>query len=168
MAKNLEIKCRLNNFNSVNKRINSIRGVIYTREYQTDIYYKVKTGRLKLRIINNEKGVLIHYQRPENKSRRISHYILSETKSHKELDEILRSQFDVLIIVRKQRDICLNKNIRIHLDNVKGLGKFLEIEVIYKNLSMAKKQMDILISYLGLIEKDFIKASYSDLLINKK
>jgi len=168
LGSNLEIKCRLDNFRFVKKRISEIKEIVFLREKQFDVYYKVKKGRLKLRIINDERGNLIFYERKEKTSKRISNYLISETKSFKELDEILRSQFGVLAIVHKERDIYLDNNIRIHLDSVKGLGKFLEIEIIYENPIKAKKQMEQLIAALGLNEKDFIKASYSDLLINKK
>jgi len=138
----------------------------FLKEKQIDVYYKVTQGRLKLRIINNKRGNLIFYERKEKTSKRISNYFISETKSFKELDKILRSQFEVLAIVHKQRDIFLENNTRIHLDTVKGLGKFLEIEVVYKDIVKAKKQMEQLIASLGLNEEDFIKESYSDLLIN--
>ncbi len=167
MATNLEIKCRLNNFRFVRKRISEIKRIVCLKEKQTDVYYNVKKGRLKLRIINNERGNLVFYERREKTSRRISNYLISETESFKELDEILRSQFEVLAIVHKQRNIFLQNNIRIHLDTVKGIGKFLEIEVVYKDIVKATKQMEKLIATLGLYEKDFIKESYSDLLINK-
>jgi len=168
LESNLEIKCRLDNFRFVKNRISEINGIILLREKQIDVYYKVTKGRLKLRIINDERGNLIFYERKEKTSKRISNYLISETKSFKELDEILRSQFEVLAIVHKERDIYLDNNIRIHLDTVKGLGKFLEVEVIYKNIIRARKQMKQLIAALGLNEKNFIKASYSDMLINKK
>jgi len=167
LARNLEIKCRLDNFKIVRKRILEIKRFAFLNEIQVDVYYKIKKGRLKLRIINSERGSLIFYERKEKTSKRISNYLISETESFKELDAILRRQFEVLGIVHKKRDIYLENNIRIHLDSVKGLGKFLEIEVVYESLIKAKKQMEQLIVALGLDEKDFIKASYSDLLINK-
>ncbi|MEO6695490.1 MAG: class IV adenylate cyclase [Ignavibacteria bacterium] len=168
MASNLEIKYKLDDFRSVRRRISKIRDLVCSKEIQEDIYYKVKSGRLKLRIINNETGHLIHYIRVEKSSKRISRYEISKTSSFKELDSILRSQFQILTIVKKNRIIFTKENIRLHLDTLKDLGKFLEIEIIYKNISKARKQMEELICLLKLNEKNFIKTSYSDLLIKQK
>lgn len=168
MAKNLEIKCRLNSFDPVKIKIDKLPGFKFHKEKQTDIYYKVKNGRLKLRIINDKTANLIFYRRNENSSKRVSEYFISQTVNFKELDLILRSQFNVLVTVTKDREIFIRNNFRIHLDKVKGLGKFLEIEVIFGSLVQARKQLKKLISELGLDENSFVKVSYSDLLINKK
>ena len=166
MKKNYEIKCELSDRKTVELIINSVKGYSHSVEKQTDIYYKADTGRLKLRIINDTEGSLIFYDRGEKTGKRISKYIISKTKDHKELDSILRKQFKVLVIVNKKRDIYIHKNIRVHIDTIKGLGRFLEIEIIYENLSKAKEQMKELISKFQLNENKFIKGSYSDLLIN--
>ena len=104
----------------------------------------------------------------KSKGKRISKYIISQTENFKELDLILRKQFKVLVSVVKKREIFILKNIRFHLDNVKTLGKFLEIEIVYNNFSKAKVQMNELIAMLNLDEKIFIKKSYSDLLLKNK
>ncbi|MEZ4689923.1 MAG: class IV adenylate cyclase [Ignavibacteria bacterium] len=164
MKKNLEIKLQLESASqiiSIRKSLNN-----YTRsiEKQTDIYYKVKKGRLKLRIINEKEGNLILYDRAEKKGKRISHYTISGTKDFRELEYILTRQFDILIKVIKKREIYILNNVRVHLDKVSGLGNFLEIEIIYSDLLKAKKQMAQLTDLLKLDETKFIKNSYSDLL----
>ena len=166
MKKNYEIKCKLDNYKNIKELAGSLN-FSYTVEKQVDIYYKVKSGRLKLRIINDKEANLIYYNRAERSNKRISHYIISKTNDFKELDNILRKQFEVLITVEKVREIYINKNIRIHLDRVKKLGSFLEIEIIYGNLAKAKKEMKGLIQFLKLNENTFIRNSYSDLLNNK-
>lgn len=168
MNKNYEIKCKLNAPNEIKKYLVNINNCNYTFENQTDIYYKVNNGRLKLRIINDRIGNLIFYDRREKTNKRISKYLISTTNNFKELDEILRKQFEVLVSVHKKRNIFIMDNIRAHVDYVKNLGTFLEIEIIYKDFSKARMQMKGIISYLNLNEKDFIKESYSDMLINKK
>lgn len=168
MGKNFELKCKLNDIASFKRRNTCLSEFDRTIEEQVDIYYKVKTGRLKLRIINNTIGNLIFYERNESTNIRISKYIISKTIDFVELREILNKQFRVLVTVIKQRQIFLKDNIRIHLDTVKGLGKFLEIEIIYSNFQKARKQMEEIIFLLNLNENNFINVSYSDLLIKKK
>lgn len=168
MKKNYEIKCKLANYKKIKELAGSLKKLSYSVEKQVDIYYKVKSGRLKLRIINDKEANLIYYNRAERSNKRISQYIISKTNDFKELDGILRNEFKILISVTKIREIYFNKTIRIHLDRVKKLGNFLEIEIIYVNLTKAKKEMKELIHFLKLNENTFIKNSYSDLLINKK
>lgn len=164
MNKNFEIKIKLENAGHITSIRKSLKNYKPSVEKQTDIYYKVSKGRLKLRIINDKEGSLILYYRAEAKGKRISNYIISKTRDYTELDSILTKQFGVLVRVTKSREIYIHKNVRVHLDTVKGLGKFLEIEIIYKDLNSARKQMKGLITLLDLDEKKFIKNSYSDLL----
>ncbi|MDQ3019918.1 MAG: class IV adenylate cyclase [Bacteroidota bacterium] len=167
MNKNYEIKCRVENYREIKDLIVRFKKFSYSTEKQTDIYYKVNAGRLKLRIINNRSGSLIFYNRDEQSNKRISKYIISDTNCFSELDAILGKQFKVLVKVNKRREIYVYKNIRIHLDSIKELGKFLEVEIIYNNLASAKLQMKEVISKLKLSKAGFIKNSYSDLLIKK-
>jgi predicted adenylyl cyclase CyaB len=166
LKKNYEIKCRIDDRKKVTEIKKALSKYKHSIEKQTDIYYKTSNGRLKLRIIDDTSGSLIQYNRAEKKNKRISKYTISKTKDFRELDFILKKQFDTLVTVIKKRDVYINKNVRVHLDKVKNLGSYLEIEIIYERLSDAKKQMQELITKLELDETKFIKESYSDLLIN--
>lgn len=167
LKKNYEIKCRIEDRGSIENIKKALSKYKHTTEKQTDIYYKTGDGRLKLRIINDTDGSLIQYNRAEKKNKRISKYTISKTKDFKELDYILRKQLEVLVFVTKVREIFIHENIRVHIDNVKGLGRFLEIEIIYTELAKAECEMKKLITQLKLDERKFIKESYSDLLINR-
>lgn len=158
----------MSSFTGIRKILDSCTDYVKAAENQRDIYYKVKKGRLKLRIINEKSSCLIFYRRNEKSGKRVSNYEISFTDNFKELDFILRQEFKVLVTVIKKREIYFNNNIRIHLDRVKRLGNFLEVEIIYDDLDKAKFQMKEIISLLKLAETEFIKTSYSDLLINIK
>lgn len=168
MKKNLEIKYKPGNLIEISYITGLLKNYSHTTEKQTDIYYKTVRDRLKLRIINETEGSLILYNRAEKKNKRISKYTISKTKDFRELDFILRKQFRVLVTVIKKREIYIRKNIRVHIDTVKGLGKFIEIEIIYDDISKAKDIMNNLVTELNLDENKFIKVSYSDLLINRR
>ena len=170
MPKNYEIKIFVKSIENIRKAARKLvtnKTYRHFKESQKDIYYKTGKDRLKLRIINNETGNLIFYDRKERNKKRVSNYIISETKNFKELDEILKKLFDIFVVVDKEREIFVYDNIRIHLDKVKKLGSFLEIEIIYDSFKEAKKNMNELIGYFNLDEKDFIKESYSDMLIRE-
>lgn len=174
MPKNYEIKFPVENYNQIKKKALSLRGKFQSQnhysESQKDFYYKIKKARLKLRVINNNFGSMIYYDRPEEESKRISEYLLVRTKDHNELKKTLDNLFEELVTVAKKREIFIYDNIRIHLDKVKNLGAFLEFEIIFSSIEKAKKQMKEMIDHFGLDENKFIKNSYSDLLIkeNKK
>ncbi len=169
MNKNYEIKIPVKDIEEFKKAARKfLKNKTYKHfiEHQKDIYYKIDAGRLKLRIINDKTGDLIYYERKEYNKKRISNYIISATNNYKELDEILRKFFDIFTIVDKRREIYTFENVRIHIDKVKELGSFIEIEIIYDSLIEAKKMMNMLVSYFSLNENEFIKDSYSDLLIH--
>jgi adenylate cyclase class 2 len=137
-------------------------------ESQKDIYYNVSKGRLKLRIIDGKRGTLIFYERKEKTGKRISNYLLAETGNPAELDNIMRKLYKVLVIVNKKREIYIANNVRIHVDKVRGLGNYLEFEIIFNSIREAKKTMTELITLFGLKENTFIKSSYSDLLLKEQ
>jgi predicted adenylyl cyclase CyaB len=172
MRQNYEIKAKIFNYDIAKWKamafIKKFKDRHHDFQSQRDIYYKIKGKRLKLRIINNEIGNLILYDRDESSSKRISKYLIADTENPAEMDKILRNFFDVLLVVDKKREIFIAENIRIHLDKVKGLGNFIEFEVIFNSFRKAKKTMNDLIEYFELIEAGFFKSSYSDLLLKKK
>ncbi|MFA5403824.1 MAG: class IV adenylate cyclase [Ignavibacteria bacterium] len=173
MRKNFELKVKLSNYDvakwNAEKYIHRFKDKHHFLERQKDIYYyKVGGKRLKLRIINNEYGRLIYYDRKDNMNKRVSKYFLSDTKNPFELDKILRKLFKVQLIVNKTREIFTVNNLRIHLDRIQGVGIFLEFEIIYKSLDEAKILMKKLMKQFNIKRTDFIKDSYSDLILKKK
>lgn len=170
--KNLEIKTPVNDITKCRRLaieyIRSDQRAKHFTEKQTDIYYNVKTGRLKLRIIDGKNGRLIFYRRANTSGKRVSNYYLSETSTPYELDSILTALYGKKVIVEKKREIFASKNVRIHIDNVKGLGKYLEFEVIFNSIKTARKTLDELIGHFKLDESAFIRGSYSDLKIKKE
>ena len=171
MRKNLEIKTRIFNYDvlkwKAREYIKLFTDKQYLIEFQRDIYYKIATGRLKLRIINGITGNLIYYDRIERNIKRVSNYMISCTDTPDELRDILKRLYKVQVVIEKKREIFITKNIRIHLDRVKKLGDFLEFEIIYTSYEQAQKKMNELIKYFKLNEEEFIKNSYSDLIQKK-
>jgi predicted adenylyl cyclase CyaB len=173
MRKNYELKVKLHNYDvakwKAESYIHRFKDKQHFFEEQKDIYYyKVDGKRLKLRIINNEYGHLVYYDRKDSRNKRVSKYLLSDTKNPLELDKILRRFFKVQLIVKKTREIFIVKNLRIHLDRIQSCGIFLEFEIIYKSLDEAKTLMKELMKYFNIKRTDFTKDSYSDLILKKK
>ncbi|MGK3856667.1 class IV adenylate cyclase, partial [Enterococcus faecium] len=82
-------------------------------------------GRLKLREIDGQAAVLIWYDRPDHDAARLSKYHLVPVADPAALKAALTDALGVRGEVRKRREIYLWHNVRIHLDEVAGLGSFL-------------------------------------------
>ena len=166
MPKNLEIKVKLSSHKEVKTILKKNRIDLEGLLIQKDIYYKVDRGILKLRI-ENDKQTLIFYDRNEKSKKRLSDYHLLEINKTNG-NEYLKRFLDVLTIVKKKRELYLFNNTRIHLDFVKNLGYFLELETRVTNgLKDAEKRFNYLLDLLNLHDKKEIRASYKDLLLDK-
>lgn len=133
---------------------------------QVDVYYKNSNFRLKLRLENGTQ-VLIKYSRNEGTGNRWSDYQLISLEKNDARD-FLNDIFGEEVVVEKIRKYYLYDNTRIHIDEVKGLGSFLELEtLVVKGKKDAEKRFHQLINLLSLDKKDEIRNSYRDLLLEK-
>lgn len=165
MAKNLELKIKLENRNEmINKCKNA--GAKFIKELnQKDIYYKISNGMLKLRI-QNGSNELIKYERDEvNTERWSEYYVLKIDDANAEF--FLSKLFSVEVVVEKTRLLYQYKNTRIHLDEVKSLGEFLELESVLQSEELEAKQEFLeVVELLNLDLDKQIKKSYRDLIKN--
>lgn len=132
---------------------------------QTDTYFNVKSGRLKLREIDAEKFELIYYHRPNSRSTRYSEYTIIPVQDPRPVKALLRSLLGISVVVRKKRRLFLIKNARIHIDTVSGLGVFLEFEVVVKKgKRQAADLMRFLMEKFDIEKKALLGGSYSDMI----
>lgn len=167
MPRNLELKIKLKSFSEIKKRLNQI-GAEFTAELdQKDIYYKNKSGLLKLRIENNVE-CLIRYNRNENSKLRWSDYNLIKFREGN-AEKFLADLFEIETVVDKKRSLYMYDNTRIHLDRIKNLGNYLELEtLVFKGHQDAKKRFSGIVSLLQIDLKNQIKKSNRDLMLEKK
>ncbi len=164
----IEIKARVENLGATRKILKA-RGAIFKGvDIQTDTYFKVGQGRLKLREGKIENA-LIYYNR-ENKSGPKQSDV-SLIAINPLLKKALFRSLDVLVIVRKRREIYFINNVKFNLDKVRGLGNFVEIEAISKDGVIGKKklreQCEYFLGLLRISKKDLVPVSYSDLLLRR-
>ncbi len=138
-------------------------------DHQVDTYFNVPIGRLKLRQGNVECN-LIQYNRTEVKNIKDSQVSLFKPLSDADgLKVVLERSLGIKTVVDKRRKIFFINNVKFHIDEVKGLGHFLEIEAIgEKNVSdedELTRQCKFYMDELGVSEKDLIDKSYSDLIL---
>lgn len=181
---NVEIKARLSAIHENNeadsaKWLNAeqIRNYLLSHgaefkgtDEQTDTYFMVSTGRLKLREGNIENN-LIYYERTNQAGPKGSHFNLVKIEDAKGLKEVLTKSIGIKVQVKKSREIYYIKNVKFHIDKIAGLGVFVEIEAgnILANLNQAqlKEQCDFYMKEFGINEKDLIAVSYSDMILQK-
>ncbi len=83
------------------------------------------------------------------------------------LRRVLELAYGIRGVVRKTRYLYLVGQTRVHLDDVEGLGRFMELEVVLEEgQSDADGQMvaEELMSALGVERGDLIDGAYMDLL----
>ena len=167
MGKNLELKTKVNSHDEFIRILIKVRAIDKGVLNQKDIYYKINNGLLKLRIQNGE-FYLIKYLRDENTLTRWSNYEILQIKS-KNAEDFLKSLFDIETVVEKERVFFLYKHTRIHLDKVKALGNFLELETVIDGISdqQGEEEFAEVVSLLKLDLNQQLKTSYRTLLINK-
>lgn len=167
MPQNLEVKIKLKSFNEIKTRLNKIGADFAGTLNQKDIYYKNSGGLLKLRI-ENGTGSLIHYNRNENSKNRWSDYSLLKLNDGN-AEKFFNKAFKVEIIVEKKRLLYMYKNTRIHLDKIKRLGNYLELETLVLNgQTDARNRFKELVALLNLDMKSQIRKSNRDLMLGKR
>lgn len=165
----LEIKARCPDHGKVRAALKSLKARFKGLDRQCDTYFRVPSGRLKLRegLIEN---ALIYYQRVDQKKSKRCDSILYECPDASAMKKVLTMALGVLVAVDKDREIYFIRNAKFHIDRVKGLGSFVEIEVFERkgmtSPAMLRKQCRGFQELLGILPKDLVADSYSDLLLS--
>jgi predicted adenylyl cyclase CyaB len=134
---------------------------------QADTFFRCANGRLKLRDFGTGVGELICYSRPDATASRASDYQISRTAEPDTLLEVLEIALGVVGRVRKRRNLLLWRNVRIHLDQIDGLGDFAELESVIGEAAdeaTARANLDAVIDGLGLRDATRVAVAYVDLI----
>lgn len=167
MPANIEIKARARDFEQIRSRAEALSDRPVQIIPQEDIFFNVEQGRLKLRILAVDRSQLIYYTRPDQDGPKRSDYHVAHSADPENLRRVLELAYGVRGVVKKTRYLYLVGQTRIHLDNVQGLGHFLELEVVLEEgQSDAEGQRiaEELMSALGVERSDLIDGAYMDLL----
>ena len=165
---NIEIKARTNRPDKIRQILLEHNASFEGTDQQTDTYFKVPEGRLKLREGNIENN-LIFYNRPDQAGPKKSDFRMVPVSNGGELAKMLRESIGVLTVVRKSREIYFIDNIKFHIDTVEGLGNFVEIEAgnLRRDIEVEKlyEQCNHYLKLLEINNSDLIEISYSDMLL---
>ena len=164
--RNLEFKARIGDAKAVMAKARALGFDLWGDLRQTDTYFATPRGRLKLRETAGFQAELIFYERDEHGADRASDYEVAHSTEPEALRGLLAASLGVMATVRKRRTLLVLDGTRVHLDNVEGLGAFMEIEVpVQDGDERARGRIDWLLGELGLGWDECIRASYLDLTI---
>jgi predicted adenylyl cyclase CyaB len=171
MARNIEIKAHVVDLSAVTARAAAIADEGPVEIRQDDTFFACERGRLKLRAFSSEKGELIFYRRSDQAGPKQSFYVRTPTASPDSLREALTLAYGEVGRVRKRRTLFMAGRTRIHLDEVEGLGDFLELEVVMREdepLDAGVREAEDLMARLQVQPSQLIDRAYVDLLATKK
>lgn len=163
--RNVEYKAELRDIGLARSVCRSLSAVHEGTLLQTDTYYKIADGRLKKRETVGEPTEFIFYSRANRVDPKLSHYVVySEAEARERFGA---TPLPVWVVVKKKRDLYMLDHVRIHLDEVEGLGAFLELEAIVSeknDAGVCREVVDFLRQAFGPVLGEAISVSYSDLL----
>ena len=167
MPSNIEIKARARDFDEIRRRAESLSSAPMEAIPQEDIFFHTAQGRLKLRILSEDRAQLIYYTRPDQEGPKRSDYHIVHTSDPANLKRVLELAYGIRGVVRKTRYLYLVGQTRVHLDDVEGLGQFMELEVVMREGQSDQEGQTIaqeLMASLGVERTDLLEGAYMDLL----
>jgi adenylate cyclase, class 2 len=171
--KMVELKARVGDHELLRKRLAALGAEHVGTFHQSDLYFKVPEGRLKLREVKGTSTVeLIYYERENIAGPKSDDAFILRVKEPGELKKILKKTLTPLIVVDKARDIYRHNGIQIHLDTVEKLGKFIEFEKQTENNPETTEKdrlaLQKLMEKLEIDPTNLESLSYSDLIQAQK
>ena len=167
MARNIEIKAEAPDPSGLESRVREAASDGPSVIEQDDTFFNCPSGRLKLRQFSPESGELIFYVRDDVAGPKTSHYVRSPTGAPDSLRDALQQAYGITGRVRKQRKLFLIGRTRVHLDDVDGLGHFVELEVVLEDgedLEAGIAEANSLMDQLGIAPDSLVEGAYLDLL----
>jgi len=167
---NIEIKAKCTELGRIRQILRARDANFIGEDHQIDTYFRSPNGRLKLREGNIENN-LIFYERSNEQKPKASHFVLYKPTSNEVLKGILAKSLGVLCVIDKLREIYYIDNIKFHLDCVKNIGTFVEIEATgtcETDRTILLEQCRQYVELFEIEEHDLISESYSDMVLPKK
>ena len=167
MARNVEIKARLQDIGAQRRIAGSLAKTPATILHQVDTFFVVPSGRLKLRTFGDGSGELISYRRADQSGPKSSDYQIYRTASPAGLRVTLEHALGIRGVVTKTRELYLVGRTRVHLDQVESLGDFLELEVVLESgedVHVGQQEAQQLMDALRVTPQDLIQTAYIDML----
>lgn len=164
---NAEIKARCPDPDFVRQYLLNHNARFAGTDHQCDTYFNTTNGRLKLREGNIENN-LIYYERQNDAGPKTSAFTLTPVADAAALKYSLTQALGVMKVVEKKREIYYIGNVKFHIDELKTLGHFVEIEACSTGTSLSvadlHEQCAMYIQHLNIHPEHLIALSYSDMI----
>jgi predicted adenylyl cyclase CyaB len=164
---NIEIKAKVTNLGSLRQVVTTLNCHYVGLDQQTDTYFCTNSGRMKIRESSLSGTYLILYFREDIEGPKSSKYQLIPINDVSEVKTLLTKMLGIQVVVKKNREIFLYDNIRIHLDEVEDLGTFMELEAVmdkeYNDKNKEEIKVQHLLNTLGIKPEDLLSHSYREL-----
>ncbi|THB76780.1 MAG: CYTH domain-containing protein [Desulfobulbaceae bacterium] len=170
MARNIEIKASINSIADCMEIAKDLSDSDPEILHQTDYFFNCTNGRLKLRVFSPDSAELIFYTRANDQGPKPSEYFISRTAEPDMLREVLQRSYGIDGVVEKTRTLFLIGRTRVHLDEVKNLGEFLEFEAVLspgEHINNGIDEVHLLMDKFGIKKTNLITGAYIDLIKQK-
>lgn len=170
MPKNVEIKAKLADPQATRMAVAALATDSPEVLEQRDTFFTTNKGRLKLRLQKDADGEfaeLIAYERPDDVGSTVSHYDILPIDDPERLLEMLERVLGVAGRVEKRRELSMIGRTRVHIDEIAGLGVFLELEVVLgagESEQSGHEEAAVLFDKLNIPAADRVQSAYVDLL----
>jgi len=168
--RNIELKARMKDKARALLACTQLQAVAHGMIHQTDTYFRVPEGRLKLREAHPGPSELIFYRRADIAGPKGCDYTRYPVEP--DMKAFLAEVLGQLAVVAKHRTLYLWENVRIHLDDVTDLGGFIEFEAVLPpgtgneaEDAEGYRQLELLMEAFGITEEDCETGSYLDLVL---
>lgn len=166
---NIEIKARYHDLDQARRIATKLNAQYMGQIHQIDTYFQTKMGMLKLRESDVNGSELIPYIKVNHANTKRSDYARLPTDNPDLVKDLLGQLLGVKLVVDKLRDVYLIDNVRVHLDQVKGLGTFFEFEAVFtedtEEVQQGERQkLQELMKAFDIAPSDLLEGSYPDLL----
>src|SRR5207244_3144861 len=114
---------------------------------------------------------LIYYRRPDHEGPTLCDYLRVPIGEPETLKELLAAALGIRGVVRKRRRLYLVDQTRVHVDEVEGLGMFVELEVVLRPGQTAAEGEAIarrLSREFDIADGDLVSCAYIDLLDRRR
>jgi predicted adenylyl cyclase CyaB len=167
MPRNVEIKARIADLAATQRLVAAAADRGPALLAQTDTFFVVPSGRLKLREFSDRPAELIFYRRPDTPEPSQSLWAKVTIPDAAALRELLAPALGVRGQVVKRRTLFFVGRTRVHLDEVRDLGAFLELEVVLddgEDVSTGIDEAHRLLRRFGVPDGALVPEAYIDLL----
>ena len=167
MASNVEIKARVQDLARIRTKVVALAPAPGEIIDQTDTFFVVPQGRLKVRACSDGSGELISYQRSDQPGPKESVYTRVVCQDAPALVGALSRVLVVRGDVTKRREVFLVGRTRVHLDQVERLGCFVELEVVLspgERVEDGHREAQALLRSLDIPSAALVAEAYIDLL----